>query len=189
MGYGYRIPLILGVTLSLGPALAASADFVAYESKDSVREGTGGEKKTVDGVDFWANGAPPRKFQIIGFITDSRLKTGLIGMMRMSGLESSIAKEAKKAGGDAVILTDASAETTGYVGASQMNTHVTSNTSGNFNATTSGNTTNGTFGGTTNTQASSFGTHESFAVKKQHSKYAVVKYLPDDSNAVAKATQ
>jgi hypothetical protein len=61
-----------------------------------VREGTGGEKKTVDGIDFWANGAPPRKFQIIGFITDSRLKTGLIGMMRMSGLESSVAQRSEK---------------------------------------------------------------------------------------------
>jgi len=70
-----------------------------------------------------------------------------------------------------------------------MNTHGTSNTSGNFNATTAGNTTNGTFGGTTNTQASSFGTHESFAVKKQHSRYAVVKYLPDDSKAVVNANQ
>jgi hypothetical protein len=88
-----------------------------------------------------------------------------------------------------VILVDASAETTGYVGASQTNTHVISNTSGNFNATSSGNTTNGTFGGATNTQASSFGTNESFAVKTQHSKYAVVKYLPDDSNALVKGAQ
>ena len=95
---GSRCPatLILGVTLSLGSGFAAAADFVAYESKDSVREGTGGEKKTVDGIDFWANGAPPRKFQIIGFITDSRLKTGLIGMMRMSGLESSVAQRSEK---------------------------------------------------------------------------------------------
>lgn len=83
---------IISLALTLTTSAATAADFVSYEAKDSIREGSGGEKRIVDGVDFWANGAPPRRFRIIGFITDSRLKTGLIGMMRMSSLDSSVAK-------------------------------------------------------------------------------------------------
>jgi hypothetical protein len=152
----------LGVLLLTVLSVASAADFVAYEGKDAVQEGNGGEKKIVDGIEFWSNGAPPRKFRLIGYITDTRLKSGIIGMMRMSGLESSIAKEAKKAGGDAVILTDAAAETTGYVGQSQ--------TTGQASATT--------FGNTTTAQAQSSTTGIAVPVQKQHSKYAVVKYLP-----------
>jgi hypothetical protein len=60
---------------------------------------------------FLVHGAPPRKFKVIGFITDSRFKSGLIGMMRMSGLDSSIAKETRRAGGDAVIIKNSEVET------------------------------------------------------------------------------
>jgi hypothetical protein len=60
----YRLfPLVV---LSLLGATVSAADFVSYEGKDAVREGQGGERKTVDGIDFWSNGAPPRKFKIIG---------------------------------------------------------------------------------------------------------------------------
>lgn len=143
-----------------------AADFVSYEGKDSIQEGNGGEKKTVDGIDFWSNGAPPRKFKLLGYITDTRLKSGLIGKLRMSGLDSSIAKEAKKAGGDAVILVDANAETTGYVGMS--------NTSSQASATASGNT--------AMAQGHSFTTGSTAAVQKQHSRYAVVKYIDESTN-------
>jgi hypothetical protein len=34
--------------------------------------GQGGAAKTINGVDIWQIGTPPRKFQIIGFIEDSR---------------------------------------------------------------------------------------------------------------------
>ena len=153
------IPLFL--VLALGSGAAIADDFVAYEGKNTVQEGNGGEKKTVDGIDFWSNGAPPRKFKLLGFINDTRLKSGLIGKWRMSGLESSIAKEAKRAGGDAVILVDANAETTGYIGHSD--------TSAQASATSYGNTATAQGQGWTNTAT--------VAVQKEHSRYAVVKYL------------
>lgn len=59
-------------------------DFKAYEGKNTTFDGNGGEKTTVDGIDFWANGAPPRKFKLLGYIEDTRLKSGLIGKLRMS---------------------------------------------------------------------------------------------------------
>jgi hypothetical protein len=147
--------------LALGPVAAVADDFVAYEGKNAVQEGNGGEKKTVDGIDFWSNGAPPRKFKLLGFINDTRLKSGLLGKIRMSGLESSIAKEAKKAGGDAVILVDANAETTGQIGHS--------NTSAQASATN--------YSNTATAQGHSWTNSATVAVQKEHSRYAVVKYL------------
>ena len=157
--------LVLGVLIA-GPASAA--EFIAYEGKDAIQEGVGGEKKSVDNIDFWSNGAPPRKFKILGYLNDKRHKTGLVGMARMAGLESSIAKDAKKVGGDAVILVGSEVETRGYVGQSQTNSM--------GNARLSGNTVYGNGTAQTITQFA--------AVQKQHSRYAVIQYLPEESTAV-----
>jgi hypothetical protein len=93
-----------------------SQEFVAYEGKNAVREGDGGAKKVVGGVDFWSDGAPPRRYQLVGFITDRRNKSGLVGAISMSSLETDVASVAKKNGGDAVILMQSDAETIGAVG-------------------------------------------------------------------------
>jgi hypothetical protein len=164
------ITLIAALAMLAIEGSAFAGDFVSYEGKDSVQEGTGGEKKVVDGVDFWSNGAPPRKFKLLGFVTDSRLKSGLIGKMRMSGLESSIAREAKKAGGDAVILSGSESETKSYVGQTQ--------TTGRATATS--------YGNTTNAWGRSNSTSQAAAVQTQHTRYAVVKYLADDANDAKK---
>jgi hypothetical protein len=42
-----------------------------YEGPDAVQTGTGGAKITKNGVDFWTNGTPPRRYQIFGFLTDT----------------------------------------------------------------------------------------------------------------------
>ncbi|MDP8983613.1 MAG: hypothetical protein M3N97_00970 [Pseudomonadota bacterium] len=144
-------------------ANAFADDFTAYEGKNTIFDGNGGEKTTVDGIDFWSNGAPPRKFKLLGYIEDTRLKSGLIGKLRMSGLQSTVAKETKKAGGDAAILVDANSETTGFVGA--RNTSEQASATGYGNAATA--------------QGHSFATGASAAVQKQHTRYAVVKYLAD----------
>lgn len=139
---------VLMVVFACAEALAQ--DFTAFEGK-GLREGEGGAKKTVDGVDFWSDGSPPFKFKIIGVITDRRHKTGLIGKMRMSSLEPDVAQVAKEHGGDGVILVAAEAEGVGAIGMAQAN-------SLGSNSTTFG------FGG-------------SAAVQKQNTKYYVVKYF------------
>jgi hypothetical protein len=154
-----KIYVALGTILLFGHSIASASEFVAYEGRDAVQQGNGGEKKSVNGVDFWSNGAPPRKFKIIGYVTDSRLKSGLIGMIRMSGRNSSIAKEAKKAGGDAVILTNSEAVSKEYISNTQTNTATTANT-------TQGQSSNATI---------------AVPVEQQHTKYAVIKYLADNS--------
>lgn len=155
--------LILATSALISPTASAGTDFLTYQGRDAVQEGRGGNMKVVDGVDFWLDGSPPRRFQILGSIVDERHKTGLIGAMAMSNLEQDIAKRAHAAGGDAVILTDAQDNVHGYV-------------SSNF-ASASGN------------GYSAFGnsTGRTRPIESHASRYLVVRYLPDDPALPASA--
>ena len=150
----------IAVVIAWSSAVGAQ-DFLPYEGKNAVQEGEGGTKKVVDGVDFWADGAPPRPFKLLGFISDRRHKTGLIGMIRMSSLESDVAKLAKENGGDAVVLVASEAETVGSVG------NTFGSAQGNAN----------TIGRSTTMHATGSSTTMTANVQKQQTKYAVVKYL------------
>jgi len=168
-----RKSAFLGVAICLAiagsiPARAwASPEFLAYEGRDSIHEGQGGDKKTVEGIDFWMDGDPPHKFQVLGAITDRRHETGIYGAIRMSGLESDIAKAAKAAGGDAVILQSEGSDVTGSVGVA----------SGSVNGYASG----GAF------QANGFAVGSRREIKDHEARYIVVKYLPDDPPTPAPA--
>ena len=160
---------IFFATFALAFAVPTYAqEFIVFEGKDTVREGDGGSKKVIDGMDFWVDGSPPKPFKLIGYITDRRHKTGLFGMISMSGLESSVVELAKKNGGDAVIQVSSEAETIGTA----------------FNSTGTANVTSSGYGNTV--RSSGFGTTSGFAaqVQKQQSKFAVVKYVvkPDAGN-------
>ena len=87
----------------------ASTNYSTFEG-GRVIEGTGGTKKTVDGIDIWNNGSPPRKFKVIGIIDDVR-RQSLIGM---DGYEGTLVKKAKEAGGDGIIFLDSRSELVGY---------------------------------------------------------------------------
>jgi hypothetical protein len=65
------------------PALAS--EFLAYDGKDAIHDGRGGERKTVDGVDFWMTGDPPHRYQVLGSIVDRRHQSGLIGLAGNTG--------------------------------------------------------------------------------------------------------
>jgi hypothetical protein len=146
---------VTGIGLALATAAHAGTQFLTYEGPDAVKQGQGGERKTVDGVDFWLEGSPPHRFQVLGVIEDERLKSGLIGFIRMSSLEGDMARLVHKAGGDAVILTDTHENLLGVVGSS--------------------------FGSAYGNRFGAWGSATSFAspVESRASKYAVVKYLPD----------
>ena len=92
----------------------ATVDFQAYEAKANRFEGTGGTKVTVDGVDFWANGAPPRQYEILGIVT-SEIGSGYgdEGIIR-----SAVAKEVSKRGGNAAIEVNNNNSFTGVVNVS-----------------------------------------------------------------------
>lgn len=147
----------------------ASPEFMAYEGKNSIHEGQGGERKTIAGIDFWMRGQPPRRFQVIGSLTDERHKSGLWGAIRMAGLDDDIVKATKAAGGDAVILDGEGDEVTGVAGSSFGNANG-SYGNGNFNA-----------------NGSSFGFGH--AIKEHNSRYIVIKYIADDPAPEGKSTE
>lgn len=136
--------------------VAASPQFLVYEGRNAIHDGQGGEKKVVDGVEFWFDGDPPHRFQVLGVITDRRMKTGLYGMIRMHGLEPDIAKMARSAGGDAVILQGQDDD---VIGASGFSSAYATGGRG---------------------WASGFGSSFMAPMKAHESRYIVVKYLGDD---------
>ncbi|WP_162782207.1 hypothetical protein [Arenimonas caeni] len=150
-------PLSLALLLSVlaCPALAAP-EFSRYYGKDAVQEGQGGEMKVVEGIEFWSNGAPPRRFEVIGYLSDRRHATGLIGAMRLKGLEKAIAKAARENGGDAVILVGAEREVVGFASSANANANSTGPNS-----------------------ASAWGSSATVPVAKQNTRYAVIRFLPD----------
>lgn len=153
--------LAVYVLLGFASVAASAQEFVAYEGKNAVREGDGGAKKTVEGVDFWSDGAPPRKFVLVGYVTDRRHKSGLIGMARMASLERDVAAIVKENGGDAAILVNSESETVGRIG-------------------------NGLAQGNGST-ASGFGA--SVGIQKHNSKFAVVRYVNEPDAAVVKPSE
>lgn len=152
---------VAAAVVAFSQAAQASTQFLAYEGKDAVQEGQGGNKKVVDGVDFWLMGAPPRRFQVLGMLVDERWESGIYGLIRVANLEHDIAKQVRAAGGDAVILDEQHDKVWGVAGSSYGS------------ATWSGHSAWG----------SSFSTASPYGTK--NSRYVVVKYLPEASPAAA----
>ena len=71
--------LVLGLITS-----CSSTTFTEYRGA-SIVQGKGGTLRVVDGVDFWENGDPNRKYKILGVIDDSR-GDGLISRMNQGCL-------------------------------------------------------------------------------------------------------
>ena len=105
---------LLGMTLILS---ACATDYYTYQGAP-VMTGTGGATKNVNGVDLWITGTPPRKFRVIGYITDSRPGRG-IAMMERDG---AIAAEAKAKGGDGVLMNTDNEQVMGAVSLTSVNT-------------------------------------------------------------------
>jgi hypothetical protein len=87
---------------------SCSTKYYEY-SGDAVILGNGGASKKVDGIDIWVDGTPPKKFQIIGFMEDSRPGRG----PAMAARNRALASKAKEHGGDAVLLRDVEKENLG----------------------------------------------------------------------------
>jgi hypothetical protein len=84
------------------PALGqAKIEYSGYEGPAQIVTGTGGTKITKNGIDYWTSGTPPRRYQVVGMVTDKRDEQWDGGHAIGS---PSIAKKVKAAGGDAVIV-------------------------------------------------------------------------------------
>lgn len=172
--YWMAVACTLGMVL--GPCGAsAGTEFLAYEGRDAIHEGQGGERKTVNGVDFWMRGKPPKRFKVLGSITDRRHESGIFGAIRMSELDADIAKTAKAAGGDAVMLEG---QDTDVIGTSSFaSTDVSGSTYGSSSGYPGGSSYSG------GVQGNAFTVGSAHAIRKHDSRWIVVKYLADDDAA------
>lgn len=79
---------------------------------NEVLQGPVGTPRNVDGIDFWENGIPGRKYKILGILANGskkrlplgRLTQGFSGSGDRDDRDAAIAKAAHKHGGDAVVL-------------------------------------------------------------------------------------
>jgi hypothetical protein len=140
----------------------ASTKYSPFEG-GRVVEGTGGTKKTVDGIDIWNNGTPPRKFKIIGIIDDVR-RQSLVGMI---GYEGAPVKKARQEGGDGIVFLDSHSELTGYYNSGESGTARTTVSAYGYGNTAyyQGQTTYQGYGST------------STAIRDKITKVAVIKYV------------
>lgn len=128
---------------------SCSTDFQAWEGRNAVIEGHGGTRKVVDGVDIWTTGDPPRRFRIIGVIEDERPG----GPLYMAQRKHEIAQKAREHGGNAVIMISSSSQLQGYETFGSANTQLYGHS------------------------ATTFGSSTSVAIKRNSSKFLVIKYL------------
>lgn len=92
-----------------------STNFVEHRGS-SIVQGRGGSCRNIKGIDFWEIGEPNCTYEVIGYIQqESVYDSGdfLERAIAKSGSKSAIAAEAKKRGGDGVILVSSSNEVIG----------------------------------------------------------------------------
>jgi hypothetical protein len=126
----------------------ADTEYYGY-SGSGVYVGTGGASRSVNGIDLWVTGTPPRRFRIIGYITDERLG----GPLAMAGRDRGMASKARNAGGDGLLLT------------SDQTNGMGSYSTGNAVAFVNGNTVTAT------------GNALTLPIIQRQAKYYVIKYV------------
>ncbi len=90
------------IWVALVAALAAgcaTVGFQPYAESGKVFEGGGGVKLEADGVEIWTEGAPPRRYSIIGIVMEQG--SGVVA--DDAATRAAVAKVAKQHGADAVI--------------------------------------------------------------------------------------
>lgn len=103
---------LFAALLISSPALAKQ-EYATYEGADAIRTGAGGSRISKNGIDYWTTGTPPRRYQILGILTDARKNRLLDGNVIGS---KSVAKIVKSAGGDAVIVAGSETRDWGTIG-------------------------------------------------------------------------
>lgn len=94
-------------------AAEARGQFIPYEGDNARHTGTGGTSIARDGVEFWTSGTPARRFEILGTLSDTRAS----GVTSPDPVGSaSLARQARRLGGDGLILASRSERRDGFVG-------------------------------------------------------------------------
>jgi hypothetical protein len=105
--------LLTILTTALGLAISAcsSTQYATY-SGSHVLVGQGGASRQVQGLDIWVVGTPPRPYQILGYIQDSRFEGN---WPSSSLLATAVVTRARAAGADAVIINSDRHDSAGAV--------------------------------------------------------------------------
>lgn len=107
-----RLAFVLVAAFIASPVLGKTKYEPLETRAPAIEIGKGGTRTQKHGIDYWTSGSPPRRFQILGIITDTR------GDDRLSGDaigSKSIAKIVKKVGGDAVVILARGSRSTGTI--------------------------------------------------------------------------
>jgi hypothetical protein len=88
------LPIAAMFALASCATSTSTPKFVPARGTAEVYTGKGGSMTKVDGMDVWENGNPPRKIQLIGYISES---------VKTATPVSQIVAEARKQGGDAIV--------------------------------------------------------------------------------------
>ena len=103
----------------------ADPEFHLYESKAPlIKTGQGGERTVIDGIDVWTHGDPPKRYQVLGSLTDERKNhSSFLGLVSNPAkrLNADIAQATKAAGGDAAILDTEQDIVSSYMDLSDQN--------------------------------------------------------------------
>lgn len=150
------ISLLIGIAFLTG----CSTSYYSY-SGSPVLIGRGGASKNINGIDLWIVGSPPRKYQVVGYIEDTRLG----GPIPMAMRNPQIAGLVRQKGGDALLM---SSDNEQFIG---------SFTTGSASATGWGNAS--TFGNMTtfNGGATAFGNSMTMPIIRRSARYYVIKYI------------
>jgi hypothetical protein len=96
--------------------LYSSGTFEAYSGPNEFT-GQGGTKRTVDGIDIWDSGLPPRRCQLLGFIFQRNVADqSALSVIANIDTEHELVKEAKNLGGDAIVIGPWNTRTVGFNG-------------------------------------------------------------------------
>lgn len=112
--------LMAALGICFPSAAYAKTTYEPYEAKATIVDGQGGTRTTENGIDYWTSGDPPRRYQVLGIITDTR------GTGWMSGDavgSTKIAKKTKEVGGDAVVILHQGSRIKGYAGGGTMQSY------------------------------------------------------------------
>jgi hypothetical protein len=149
----FLIVPLAALALSLSSCITS---YYAYQG-GAPTVGQGGASKRIDGIDIWLIGAPPRTYQIIGYIEDTRPG----GPIPMARRYAKLAEVAKQQGGDGVLIQSDDAQYMGSI------------TSGNAFTTANGRFNGNGFNGS----AFTTGTSVSAPMNRREGKFFVIKYL------------
>lgn len=105
------IRLLLSLLLVVALGACATVEYAPYEAKNAIKEGQGGAKVVVQGVDFWADGEPPRRYKVIGVVS------GQIGdgWGADDAIRSAVAAKVKEVGGQGAIALGSARDHAGYI--------------------------------------------------------------------------